>query len=85
MLGSGMDEYESAMRGLEAAHPTHFRGWVGFSVPVAHRIVAGPAPLSSYHAQHSMHPLAKCCIAAAIGSREYLRLSLFHDYTCHRS
>ena len=41
MLGSGMDEYESAMRGLEAAHPAHFRGWVGFSIPVAHRIVAG--------------------------------------------
>ena len=27
--------------GLEAAHPAHFRGWVGFSIPVAHRIVAG--------------------------------------------
>ena len=42
MLGSGMEEYESEMRRLEGAHPQHFRGWVGFSIPVAHRIVAGP-------------------------------------------
>ena len=43
MLGSGMEEYESEMRRLEGAHPQHFRGWVGFSIPVAHRIVAGAA------------------------------------------
>ena len=29
------------MRQHEEEHPQHFRGWVGFSIPVAHRIVAG--------------------------------------------
>ncbi len=41
MLGSGDAEYENAMRAAEAQHPASFRGWVGFSVPVAHRIIAG--------------------------------------------
>ncbi len=41
MLGSGDAEYENAMRAAEAEHPASFRGWVGFSVPVAHRIIAG--------------------------------------------
>jgi glycogen synthase len=45
MLGSGDAKYEDAMRAAEAAHPASFRGWVGFSVPVAHRIIAGAAPL----------------------------------------
>ncbi len=40
MLGSGSAEYEAAMRRAEAAHRPAFRGWVGFSVPLAHRIVA---------------------------------------------
>lgn len=41
MLGSGHTQYEAAMRQHEENHPQHFRGWVGFSIPVAHRIVAG--------------------------------------------
>ena len=32
------------MREQEERHPQHFRGWVGFSIPVAHRIVAGMMP-----------------------------------------
>lgn len=46
MLGSGDAKYEAAMRAAEAAHPRSFRGWVGFSIPVAHRIIAGAAPFS---------------------------------------
>ena len=41
MLGSGSAELEGRMRSAEAAHPAHFRGWVGFSVPLAHRLTAG--------------------------------------------
>jgi starch synthase len=41
MLGSGVPEYEQQMRQMEQNHREHFRGWVGFSVPVAHRIIAG--------------------------------------------
>ena len=44
MLGSGDAKYESAMRAAEAAQPRAFRGWVGFSIPVAHRIIAGEGP-----------------------------------------
>ena len=44
MLGSGHPPYEAAMREQEERHPHHFRGWVGFSIPVAHRIVAGALP-----------------------------------------
>ena len=40
MLGSGSAKYEAAMRAAEAAHRPSFRGWVGFSVPLAHRILA---------------------------------------------
>lgn len=43
MLGSGHPPYEAAMREQEERHPHHFRGWVGFSIPVAHRIIAGKA------------------------------------------
>ena len=41
MLGSGRWDLESFMKWAEGAHKTRFRGWVGFSVPVAHRITAG--------------------------------------------
>ena len=41
MLGSGDAQYEQRMRESEAAHPAHFRGWVGFSIPMAHRMIAG--------------------------------------------
>ena len=41
MLGSGRADLEAALRAGEAAHPQRFRGWVGFSVPVSHRITAG--------------------------------------------
>lgn len=52
MLGSGDAKYEAAMRAAEAAHPRSFRGWVGFSIPVAHRIIAG-APL--------LRGFSRCC------------------------
>ena len=41
MLGSGSPELEGRMRAAEGSHPAHFRGWVGFSVPLAHRLTAG--------------------------------------------
>jgi len=41
MLGSGDPELESWMTWAESAYHDEFRGWVGFSVPVAHRITAG--------------------------------------------
>lgn len=41
MLGSGVAEYEEKMREAENAYPHMYRGWVGFSVPVAHQILAG--------------------------------------------
>ena len=41
MLGSGRWDMESFLKWAEGAHRTKFRGWVGFSVPVAHRITAG--------------------------------------------
>ncbi|CAM6102451.1 unnamed protein product [Calypogeia fissa] len=41
MLGSGDPDYETWMAWAESAYPEKFRGWVGFSVPVAHRITAG--------------------------------------------
>ena len=41
MLGSGLPELEQWMRASEARFPDKFRGWVGFSVPVSHRITAG--------------------------------------------
>jgi len=41
MLGSGLPELEDFMRWAESTYPDRFRGWVGFSVPMAHRITAG--------------------------------------------
>eukprot|EP00271_Cylindrocystis_brebissonii_P006532 TRINITY_DN19307_c0_g1_i1.p1 TRINITY_DN19307_c0_g1~~TRINITY_DN19307_c0_g1_i1.p1 ORF type:complete len:750 (-),score=100.20 TRINITY_DN19307_c0_g1_i1:1340-3589(-) len=41
MLGSGDPALEAWMGWAEANHKDKFRGWVGFSVPVAHRITAG--------------------------------------------
>lgn len=41
MLGSGDVEIERWMRWAETAYPDSFRGWVGFSVPTAHKLIAG--------------------------------------------
>ena len=41
MLGSGVPEYEQQMRRAEQERPDAFRGWVGFSIPLSHRIMAG--------------------------------------------
>ncbi|CAI0452455.1 unnamed protein product [Linum tenue] len=41
MLGSGDKMYEGWMREAEAAHKDKFRGWVGFNVPISHKITAG--------------------------------------------
>jgi len=41
MLGSGDPEFEDWMAYCESEHQDRFRGWRGFSVPVAHRIIAG--------------------------------------------
>lgn len=41
MLGSGVPEYEQQMRAMEHDFQEHFRGWVGFSIPLAHRMIAG--------------------------------------------
>lgn len=41
MLGSGNPIYEDWMRAEESAYKDKFRGWVGFNVPVSHRITAG--------------------------------------------
>ncbi|XP_050237527.1 soluble starch synthase 1, chloroplastic/amyloplastic [Mercurialis annua] len=41
MLGSGDPLYEEWMRGAESAYKDKFRGWVGFNVPISHRITAG--------------------------------------------
>jgi len=41
MLGSGDPELEDWMRSTESNFRDKFRGWVGFSVPVSHRITAG--------------------------------------------
>jgi hypothetical protein len=43
MLGSGDPELEDWMRSTESIFKDKFRGWVGFSVPVSHRITAGYA------------------------------------------
>jgi len=40
MLGSGVQEFETRMREMENSHSSHFRGWVGFSVDFAHRMIA---------------------------------------------
>ncbi|XP_043716336.1 soluble starch synthase 1, chloroplastic/amyloplastic-like [Telopea speciosissima] len=41
MLGSGDLLFENWMRALESSYKDKFRGWVGFSIPVSHRITAG--------------------------------------------
>jgi starch synthase len=41
LLGTGTASLEDALRGLEGAHRGRCRGWVGFSVAMAHRITAG--------------------------------------------
>ncbi|KAL6508308.1 Pentafunctional AROM polypeptide [Orobanche hederae] len=41
MLGSGEKQYEDWMRHLESIYKDQYRGWVGFNVPISHRITAG--------------------------------------------
>ncbi|KAK7282559.1 hypothetical protein RIF29_11450 [Crotalaria pallida] len=41
MLGSGNPVYEEWMRETESAYRDKFRGWVGFNVPISHKITAG--------------------------------------------
>ncbi|KAL5200178.1 hypothetical protein ABZP36_021381 [Zizania latifolia] len=41
MLGSGRRDLEVMLQRFEAQHKSKVRGWVGFSVPMAHRITAG--------------------------------------------
>ncbi|XP_019200298.1 PREDICTED: soluble starch synthase 1, chloroplastic/amyloplastic isoform X2 [Ipomoea nil] len=41
MLGSGEKQYEDWMRYMESQYQDKFRGWVGFNVPISHRITAG--------------------------------------------
>ncbi|KAK6275366.1 hypothetical protein POUND7_005075 [Theobroma cacao] len=41
MLGSGDPLYEDWMRAAETTYRDKFRGWVGFNIPISHRITAG--------------------------------------------
>jgi starch synthase len=41
MLGSGDPGLEHGMREMERCHKGRVVGWVGFSVPVSHKITAG--------------------------------------------
>lgn len=41
MLGSGRPDLEDMLRSFESQHHDRVRGWVGFSVKMAHRITAG--------------------------------------------
>ncbi|XP_066319491.1 soluble starch synthase 2-2, chloroplastic/amyloplastic [Miscanthus floridulus] len=41
MLGTGRPDLEDMLRWCEAEHNDKVRAWVGFSVPLAHRITAG--------------------------------------------
>ncbi len=61
LLGSGSAALEGFLREIERVWPQQARGWVGFSTPVAHRIIAGsdlllmpsrfePCGLSQLHA-----------------------------------
>lgn len=61
LLGSGSPALEGFLREIERLFPQQARGWVGFSTPVAHRIIAGsdlllmpsrfePCGLSQLHA-----------------------------------
>ncbi|KXZ41848.1 hypothetical protein GPECTOR_263g678 [Gonium pectorale] len=40
LLGSGAADYEDALRAAQAAYPANVRAYVGFSVPLSHRILA---------------------------------------------
>ncbi|KAI4387796.1 hypothetical protein MLD38_000199 [Melastoma candidum] len=40
MLGTGRQDLEQMLQQLEGQHPDRIRGWVGFSVKMAHRITA---------------------------------------------
>lgn len=40
MLGSGEKQYEDWMRHLESTYKDKYRGWVGFNVPISHKITA---------------------------------------------
>ncbi|KAJ6760337.1 STARCH SYNTHASE 1 CHLOROPLASTIC/AMYLOPLASTIC [Salix purpurea] len=41
MLGSGDPLYEEWMRATESTYRDKFRGWVGFNIPISHKITAG--------------------------------------------
>lgn len=41
MLGSGDPLYEDWMRATESTYKDKFRGWVGFNIPISHKITAG--------------------------------------------
>ncbi|KAL3714317.1 hypothetical protein ACJRO7_006273 [Eucalyptus globulus] len=41
MLGSGDPRFEEWMRAAESTYKEKFRGWVGFNVPISHKITAG--------------------------------------------
>lgn len=41
MLGSGDPQYENWMREAESMYQDKFRGWVGFNVPISHKMTAG--------------------------------------------
>ena len=41
LLGTGREDLEAALRDMEARNKDKCRGWVGFSVHMAHRITAG--------------------------------------------
>eukprot|EP00899_Mesostigma_viride_P014030 jgi/Mesvir1/22628/Mv14066-RA.1 len=41
MLGTGEGQLEDMLRWAESAHRDKARGWVGFSVPMSHRMIAG--------------------------------------------
>ncbi|GAB2221894.1 hypothetical protein Drorol1_Dr00013088 [Drosera rotundifolia] len=41
MLGSGGKQYEEWMRMAESMYKDKFRAWVGFNVPISHRITSG--------------------------------------------
>ncbi|XP_073032174.1 soluble starch synthase 1, chloroplastic/amyloplastic-like [Primulina eburnea] len=41
MLGSGEKQYEDWMRHSESIYREKFRAWVGFNVPISHKITAG--------------------------------------------
>ncbi|XP_042504074.1 soluble starch synthase 1, chloroplastic/amyloplastic-like [Macadamia integrifolia] len=41
MLGSGDLQFENWIRAMESTYKDKFRGWVGFNIPVSHRITAG--------------------------------------------